>query len=189
MRLTGKTTIAIRALYDMAFHCRGRQAQAKEIALRQRIPLRSLEEVLQDLRRAGLIDAQRGPRGGYMLARAPEEIAVLQIVRALEGPLERWFSLDDQSRGRSRRPGRVPAKKPGNKADLKAASKSLSTAIPPPLTTNPGETATDVPGLIWDDIAGGIAAILGQTTLGDFVARAESVGVKRVVNEPQMYFI
>jgi Rrf2 family protein len=147
MRLSGKTIIAIRALYDMAFHCRGRQAQAKEIARRQRIPIRTLEEVLQDLRKAGLIDAQRGPRGGYVLSRPAEEIAVLQIIRALEGPVQRRYSLDFEER------------------------------------------ATDVPALIWKDITGRIAAILGQTTLGDFVARAENAGVKRVISEPQMYFI
>lgn len=99
--LGGKTRIAVKALYDLAVSCRGRQAQAKEIAARQGIPLRTLEEVLQDLRKAGLIEAQRGPRGGYTLERAPETIAVSEIVRALEGPVEGLFGLDEQkSQGR-----------------------------------------------------------------------------------------
>ncbi|MEO5767783.1 MAG: Rrf2 family transcriptional regulator, partial [Polyangia bacterium] len=95
MRLSSKTRIGVQALYDMAFHCRGRQAQAKEIARRQQIPVRTLEEVLQELRRAGLVDAQRGPRGGYTLARLPQEISLSQIVRALDGPVEHLFALRD----------------------------------------------------------------------------------------------
>lgn len=100
--LGGRTRIALKALYDLAVHCPGRQAQAKEIASRQGIPVRTLEEVLQDLRKAGLIDAQRGPRGGYTLVKAPEEIAVSQIVGALEGPVEGLFGLDEQGTPRGR---------------------------------------------------------------------------------------
>lgn len=91
MRLSRKTRIGVQALYDMAFHCGGRQAQAKEIALRQQIPVRTLEEVLQELRKAGFIEGQRGPRGGYTLRRQPEEITISQIVRALDGPVEGLF--------------------------------------------------------------------------------------------------
>lgn len=102
--LGGRTRIAVKALYDLAVHGGGRQAQAKEIASRQGIPVRTLEEVLQDLRKAGLIDAQRGPRGGYMLARAPEEIAVSQILGALEAPRKAgcWFGLDEPTPARGR---------------------------------------------------------------------------------------
>lgn len=159
MRLSSKTRIGLQALYDMAFHCRGRQAQAKEIALRQRIPVRTLEDVLQDLRKAGLIEGQRGPRGGYTLARPPAEITMSQIVRALEGPVERLFALQQQQ-----------------------ASTSAS-----------GPDTTDVPDLVWRDVVGRIAAVLGETTLGDFVSRAERNGAQRDSGEPPlpatMYFI
>jgi len=71
MRVTTRTRYAIRALYHLAFHRAGDAAQAKEIAEAQKIPLRFLEQILQDLRRAGLVEARRGPRGGYALARPP----------------------------------------------------------------------------------------------------------------------
>jgi Rrf2 family protein len=87
MRVNTRTRYAIRALYDLAFHRRGQATQAKEIAERQRIPLRFLVQILQDLRRAGLIEARRGPRGGYTLARAPVEVSLADVLRAVRGPL------------------------------------------------------------------------------------------------------
>ena len=157
MRLSSKTRIGLQALYDMAFHCRGQQAQAKEIALRQRIPVRTLEDVLQELRKAGLIEAQRGPRGGYTLARPPADITMSEIVHALEGPVERLFALQQQP----------PSADTADKAD--------------------------VPDLVWRDVVGRIAAVLGETTLGDFVSRAERNGAQRDSGEPPlpatMYFI
>ena len=94
MRLPTKTGYALRALFDMAFYGRGERVQAKEIAERQGIPLRYLEEVLQDLRRAGLVRAIRGPRGGYVLARASEEITVGDVMRALGGLGGDWFNAE-----------------------------------------------------------------------------------------------
>lgn len=91
MRLTIRTRHAIRALYDLAFHAAGgpgHAAQAKEIAERQGIPFKFLEQILQDLRRAGLVEARRGPHGGYALARPPAEISMAAILRAVRGPLE-----------------------------------------------------------------------------------------------------
>jgi Rrf2 family protein len=89
LRLTTRTRYAIRALYDLAFHAATAQAcLAKEIAERQRIPLKFLEQILQDLRRARLVEARRGPHGGYALARPPAEITLAQVLRAVRGPLE-----------------------------------------------------------------------------------------------------
>jgi Rrf2 family protein len=90
LRLTTRTRYAIRALYDLAFHvgAAGRASQAKEIAERQRIPLKFLEQILQDLRRAKLVEARRGPHGGYALARPPVEITLAQVLAAVRGPLE-----------------------------------------------------------------------------------------------------
>jgi Rrf2 family protein len=89
LRLTTRTRYAIRALYDLAFHAATAPAcLAKEIAERQRIPLKFLEQILQDLRRAGLVEARRGPHGGYALARPPAEITLAQVLRAVRGPLE-----------------------------------------------------------------------------------------------------
>ena len=83
MRLTSRTQYGVRALYDLAFHGRGQATQAKEIADRQSIPPRYLEQIMQDLKKAGIVEAKRGPRGGYALARAAGDIRLGDILRAL----------------------------------------------------------------------------------------------------------
>lgn len=87
IKLSNKERYAIQALSDLAFHGVDAPAQIREIADRQRIPLRFLEQIFQDLKRAGLVGATRGPRGGYRLARAPQEICVGDVVRATSGPV------------------------------------------------------------------------------------------------------
>jgi Rrf2 family iron-sulfur cluster assembly transcriptional regulator len=98
LRLTTRTRYAIRALYDLAFHAAAAQAcQAKEIAERQRIPLKFLEQILQDLRRARLVEARRGPHGGYALARPPAEITLAQVLAAVRGPLEELLGIGGEA--------------------------------------------------------------------------------------------
>ena len=74
-------------MFDIAFHNEGRLAQIKDIAERQAIPPRFLEQIFQDLKRAGLVASRRGPRGGYQLARPAVDIRLGDIIRALEGPI------------------------------------------------------------------------------------------------------
>jgi Rrf2 family cysteine metabolism transcriptional repressor len=62
--------------------------QAREIAERQEIPLKFLEQILTQLKAAGLVTSIRGAAGGYMLARDPEQISLLDIVHAVEGELQ-----------------------------------------------------------------------------------------------------
>ena len=99
LRVTTRTRYAIRALYHLAFHRSGQATQAKEIAEVQKIPLRFLEQILQDLRRAGLIEARRGPRGGYALARPPAEISMADVLRAVRGPLEELLGVEESADG------------------------------------------------------------------------------------------
>jgi Rrf2 family protein len=94
MRMTTRTRYAIRALYDLAFHRLGQAAGAREIADRQKVPLRFLEQILQDLRKAGIVEARRGPRGGYALARPPAKISLAEVLYAVRGPLEEMFGFD-----------------------------------------------------------------------------------------------
>jgi Rrf2 family protein len=147
VRVTTRTRYAIRALYDLAFHRRGQSALAKEIAERQQIPLRFLEQILQDLRRAGLVEARRGPRGGYALARPPGAVSLAEILRAARGPLEEVLGIE----------GPAPA--------------------------------DDIPALVWAEVGARLIDVLEQTTLADFVARAEATGVRRAVLPATMYFI
>lgn len=87
MKLSNKGRYGVRAIFDIAFHNHGKATQIKDIAERQAIPPRFLEQIFQDLKRAGLVSSKRGPRGGYQLAKPPAEIRIGDIVRALEGPI------------------------------------------------------------------------------------------------------
>jgi Rrf2 family transcriptional regulator, iron-sulfur cluster assembly transcription factor len=98
VRLSTKTRYGVRAVFDIAYHGApdGSAAQAKEVAKRQRIPLRYLEQIFQDLKKAGLVESKRGPRGGYTLRRDPADIRLGDIVRALQGPIESMIVVDDE---------------------------------------------------------------------------------------------
>ena len=88
MRLSSRTRYGTRALFDLAYHAGGGPACVRDIARRQDIPARFLEQVLSDLRRAGLVESRRGARGGYVLAKGPGEMTLGEVVRAIEGGLE-----------------------------------------------------------------------------------------------------
>jgi Rrf2 family protein len=98
MRLSSKGRYGVRALFDIAFHNAGKPAQMREIAERADIPARFLEQIFQDLRRAGLVAAKRGPRGGYHLARPASEIRVGDVLRALEGSVVQQDEEGDDRR-------------------------------------------------------------------------------------------
>jgi len=105
MRLSTKTRYGVRAVFDIAYHASpdGSAAQAKDVAERQGIPLRYLEQIFQDLKKAGLVESKRGPRGGYTLRRDPADIRLGDVVRALQGPIESMIVVEDEPRrGRGR---------------------------------------------------------------------------------------
>lgn len=87
MKLSNKGRYAVRALFDIAFFNEGQPTQVKDIADRQEIPPRFLEQIFQDLKRAGIVGSKRGPQGGYSLARSADQIRLGDVVRALEGPI------------------------------------------------------------------------------------------------------
>ena len=96
MKLSQKGRYGVRALFDIAFHNDGRPTQIREIAARELIPMRFLEQIFQDLKRAGLIGSKRGPRGGYHLARPAAEISLGDVLRALEGQVAVMLAEDDE---------------------------------------------------------------------------------------------
>ena len=79
-RLSRKTLFAIEAVLDIAYHAGPAPVQSREITRRQGIPRRYLEQVLQNLVRAGVLTGVRGPRGGYRLARERRRITLADIV-------------------------------------------------------------------------------------------------------------
>ena len=76
--------LALEAVIDIAFNARPEPVQAKEITARQGVPQRYLEQVMQQLVRAGILKGVRGPRGGYRLARERRRISVGDVVRVAE---------------------------------------------------------------------------------------------------------
>lgn len=87
MRLTAKSEYGLLALIDLACEGESGPVSAREIAERQGIPTKFLEQLFVALRRAGIVTARRGAKGGFVLGKEPAEITVLDIVEALEGPL------------------------------------------------------------------------------------------------------
>lgn len=83
IRLSKKLLFAIEAVLDIAFNAGGKPVQASEITRRQGIPRRYLEQVLQALVHAGILAGQRGPKGGYRLARERRRISVGDIIRVV----------------------------------------------------------------------------------------------------------
>ena len=86
MELSCKTEYALLALLELAnyYNC-AEPLQIRQIAAKQNIPDRYLEQLLAMLRRGGLVKSQRGAKGGYVLAREPWKITLLEVVDALEG--------------------------------------------------------------------------------------------------------
>ena len=85
MRTTAKADYAVRTAVELA--AVGGLVNAEQIAQAQDIPLNFLENILRDLRRAGIVESRRGQAGGYALARPAEQISVADVIRAVEGPL------------------------------------------------------------------------------------------------------
>jgi Rrf2 family protein len=85
VRISAKGEYAIKAVLDLALHRDRELIPIQEIAAREGIPQRYLEQVLLSLKRAGLLTSKRGSAGGYHLTKAPEEITVGAVLRAVEG--------------------------------------------------------------------------------------------------------
>ena len=85
MRTTAKADYAVRAAVELA--ASGDMITADQIAQAQGIPVNFLENILRDLRRAGIVESRRGQAGGYLLARPAQEISIADVIRAVEGPL------------------------------------------------------------------------------------------------------
>lgn len=87
MRVTAKADYAVRAVVELADAAQGSPRKVDQIAQAQGIPLSFLENILTQLRSAGIVRSQRGPEGGYWLARPAQDVNLAQVIRAVEGPL------------------------------------------------------------------------------------------------------
>lgn len=87
MKLSKRGEYGLKALIDLAAENTDNVIQIRELAEREQIPVKFLEQILLTLKNAGLLQSRRGVNGGYYLARPPEEITLGQIIRTLDGPL------------------------------------------------------------------------------------------------------
>ena len=88
MKLSTKITYGVRALFDIAYHSCGIPAKVNDIARRQGISARYIEQIFIKFKKADIIKTVRGPKGGYMLAKKPEKISLGDIIRSIEGDIE-----------------------------------------------------------------------------------------------------
>jgi len=87
VRVSAKTDYALRAAVELAAAPDDKPVKGERIARAQAIPLRFLENILMQLRHAGLVDSRRGADGGYRLARPATEVTLADVIRAIDGPL------------------------------------------------------------------------------------------------------
>ena len=87
MHVTAKADYAVRAVVELADSSQDSPRKVDDVAQAQHIPVSFLENILTQLRSAGLVRSQRGPEGGYWLAKPADELNLAQVIRAVEGPL------------------------------------------------------------------------------------------------------
>ncbi len=96
MRISTKGRYALRLMLDLALHYNGEFISLKEIAERQEISTKYLEQIITVLNRAGFVKSVRGAQGGYMLSKEPSEFTVGMILRLMEGDLAPVRCIEDE---------------------------------------------------------------------------------------------
>src|SRR5829696_4835595 len=86
MRVSTKTDYAVQAVAELAAAGEG-PVKGEKLAEAQDIPLQFLEHILLELKHARIVRARRGAKGGYWLAKPPEDVTLADVIRAVEGPL------------------------------------------------------------------------------------------------------
>ncbi len=94
LKLSTKGQYGVRAMFEIALGYPDRPVTIKEISENQDVSVSYLEQILNRLRKAGLITSKKGPGGGYTLTLPPEEISIASILVELEGPLAITSCLD-----------------------------------------------------------------------------------------------
>jgi Rrf2 family protein len=87
VRISAKVDYAVRAVIELAAAPDEKPVRAERVATAQEIPLNFLENILSELRHAGIVRSQRGPEGGFRLAKPADEVSIADVIRAVEGPL------------------------------------------------------------------------------------------------------
>ena len=96
MKISTKGRYALRLMLDLALNNNGEPVRIKDIAARQEISDKYLEQIISTLNKAGYVKSIRGPQGGYLLTREPEKYTVGMILRLTEGSLAPVTCLEDE---------------------------------------------------------------------------------------------
>lgn len=96
MKISTKGRYALRLMLDLAIHDTGEPTRIRDIAARQEISEKYLEQIISTLNKAGFVRSIRGPQGGYHLVKKPEQYTVGMILRLTEGSLAPVACLEDE---------------------------------------------------------------------------------------------
>ncbi|MGK0290789.1 MAG: Rrf2 family cysteine metabolism transcriptional repressor [bacterium] len=96
MKISYKCDYALKVILDLSNHYESNLIHIEEIATRQDIPQNYLEQILLILKKSGFVKSKKGPKGGYTLARAPKEIILGDVIRAIEGSIYPISCVDEQ---------------------------------------------------------------------------------------------
>jgi len=87
MRISRKCQYALKAVFELAWRNHGQPRSTRDIAEAQRIPLRFAEVILNELKHGGFVESKRGSEGGFILARDPAKLTLLEIIEHIDGPI------------------------------------------------------------------------------------------------------
>jgi Rrf2 family cysteine metabolism transcriptional repressor len=145
MMFSTKAEYGVRVMVELARHQGEDPVPLAEIAEHDGLPLAYLEHLVARLRKAGLVDSRRGSRGGYLLARPPQQITMAEVVEALEGSI----------------------------APIECISEAADGSIVCSREADPAHTCPTK--LLWTRVRFSIVRTLQETTLDDLVAEREPI--------------
>ena len=146
MRVSAKADYALRACVELAAAEARAAVKGERIAQAQEIPLKFLENILGDLRHAGLVRSQRGVEGGYWLARPAEEISLAEVIRAVDGPLANVRGVRPESLEYAGSPSRsATSGSPSARASAPCSRRSRSPTSPRRAPARSSATSSPTP--------------------------------------------
>jgi len=194
--MTQQLRYSIYGIFDLAYHGDEKPIRIEEIGRRQDIPPRYLEQIFQRLRRAGLVVSKRGPGGGYLLARSPDEITLADVVTAVQGAVLRGGEDSPRTSG-SRTDSKTDSKNgpgPAGRAGAGAANGQVNGASSPSAHT-PTREPTHVPrdgesaAFVLELLEQRIATALRSITVANLCQEGTRRGLLRTAAAPLMYEI
>jgi Rrf2 family transcriptional regulator, cysteine metabolism repressor len=143
-RISTRSEYAIKALVRLALSDGSAPVSARDIVAFTGVPPKFLEQVMHDLRRAGLVESQRGKRGGYVLTRDPAAVSFADVIDLIDGPGPEAVTRTPETVGSN-----------GGKGRMRGGDQAEALVAP-----------------VWREVRERTRAILGSATIADAAARA-----------------